>query len=260
LGIASSHDAASDWTIWREPAAFVANTPVGRTGTVSGVKSKKLVLLGAIALIIFVGVLLRPRATKPAPTAIPPDAPAAPAPNPPAAPPKPDELDEFAKDLSAPGHTFFDPEFKIMGKYPEGWSMKTTARWGASETTLAFSDPDFPAAAPSVYYRVFTTPLQLAGAQIDEWLRQQSAETASQRVAGGLNDYVNGEMIPRKIGDRPALTWTASYTRNGEPWGEYLTQIYSPNGTTLFSLHAPAKDLPALIPKFERIINATIVP
>ena len=224
-------------------------------------KSKKLVpFIAAVALIIVVGVLLRPWAAKPAPTAIPPVAPPAPASNPPAAPAKPDELEEFAKDLSAPGHTFFDPEFKVMGKYPEGWSMKTTARWGASETTLVFTDPDFPTAAPSVDYRVFTTPLPLAGAQIDEWLRQQSAETTSQRVAGGLTDYVNGEMTARKIGDRPALTWTASYTRNGEPWGEYLTRIYSPNGTTLFSLNAPAKDLPALIPKFERIINATIVP
>jgi hypothetical protein len=225
------------------------------------VKSKKLVpFIAAIALIIVVGVLLRLWATKPAPTAIPPDAPASSAPNPPAAAAKPDELDEFAKDLSAPGHTFFDPEFKVMGKYPEGWSMKTTARWGASETTLVFTDPDFPTAAPSVDYRIFTTPMQLAGAQIDEWLRQQSAENTSQRVASGLTDYVNGEMISRKIGDRPALTWTGSYTRNGEPWGEYLARIYSPNSTTLFSLNAPAKDLPALIPKFERIINATIVP
>ena len=223
-------------------------------------KSKKLVLVGAIALVIGIGFVFRRWAAKPAPTAIPPDAPASSAPNPPAAAAKSDELDEFAKDLSAPGHTFFDPEFKVMGKYPEGWSMKTTARWGASETTLVFTDPDFPAAAPSVDYRIFTTPLQLTGAQIDEWLRQQSAENASRRVASGLTDYVNSEMISRKIGDRPALTWTASHTRNGEPWGEYLTQIYSPNGMTLFSLNAPAKDLPALIPKFERIINATIVP
>lgn len=169
-------------------------------------------------------------------------------------------MDEFAKDLSAPGNTFFDPEYKVQGKYPEGWSMKTTARWGTSETTLVFTDPDFPAAAPSVDYRIFATPMQLAEAQIDAWLRAQSTETAGQRVTGGLADYVNGEIISRNIGDRPALTWTGSYTRNGEPWGEYLTRIYSPNGTTLFTLNAPVNALPALIPKFERMINATIVP
>jgi hypothetical protein len=224
------------------------------------VKSKKPVLVGALAMLLVIGVALRPWAAKPTPTAPPPRAPPAPARHPPAATAPPDELDEFARDLSTPGHTFFDPEFKVMGKYPEGWSVKTTARWGGSETTLVFTDPDFPAAAPGVNYRVFTTPMQLAGAEIDGWLRQQSTETASQRVAGGLTDYVNGGMTSRKIGDRPALTWTASYTRNGEAWGEYLTQIYSPNGLTLFSLQAPAKDLSALIPKFERVINATIVP
>jgi len=254
--------AGTVWTIRCVTAVFVAEAHrVEAPALFTTVKSKKLVLVvGAIAMVIIIGVVLRPSAMEPAPTVLPPTPPPRVAPNPPAATAKPDELDEFAKDLSAPGNTFFDPEYKVQGKYPEGWSMKTTARWGTSETTLVFTDPDFPAAAPSVYYRVFTTPMQLADAQIDGWLRQQSAENASQKVTGGQADYVYGEMISRKIGDRPALSWTGSYIRNGEAWGEYLTQIYSPNGMTLFSLNAPAKDLSALIPKFERIINATIVP
>jgi hypothetical protein len=170
------------------------------------------------------------------------------------------DLDKFAKDLSAPGHTFFDPEYKVTGKIPEDWTMQNSARWGQKETTLFFNDPDYPQAHPSIYYRMFDQPMPLAGADIETWLREQAMEKAQLRIRSGLTDYVNRDFTMRDINDRPALTWTAEYTRNGEPWAEYMTRIYSPNGTTLFFLHAPAKDMPALVPKFESMIKTTIVP
>ena len=257
-------------------------------GAAFAVKYKKpIFVFGAIAIVVIGGFVARPWETKPAPKVPPPppveqkrvvptpfvphELPPAPtavppapaprlAPNPPVATAKPDDLEGLAKDLMAPGNTFFDPEYRVTGKYPEGWSMRTSARWGTKETTLFFADPEYPAARPSLYYRIFPEPMQLADAQVDGWLREQAVAKANQRVTSGMADYVNGEMVSRMIGDRPALTWTGSYTRNGEPWGEYLTRIYSPTGTTLFFMNARAENLPALIPKFERMINTTIVP
>ena len=163
-------------------------------------------------------------------------------------------------DIEDKGDSFFDPQYKVTGKFPDGWKMRGAGRWGTQETTLSFQDPDYPNAAPKLYYRIFPEPMQLTTEQIGAWLRDGADAKVWQRVSEGLADYTNGELVERTIGDRPALTWTGSYTRDGQPWGEYLTRIYTPNGTFLFFLHAPNTDLPALIPKFERMITTTIVP
>ncbi len=172
----------------------------------------------------------------------------------------PDESDEFSKEKMSSKDTFSIPRYKIMGKHPEGWVVLGAPREGRQEVTLFFKDPDFPKASPSLYYRIFPEPMQLTGDGINAWMRKQAAAKARQRVSNGLSDYaIDGDFAQRNIGERPALTWTASYTRSGEPWGEYLTRIYTPQGTFLFLLNAPKSDLPALIPGFERIITTTIV-
>lgn len=173
---------------------------------------------------------------------------------------KHDDLDALADDLKAATNTFFDPQYKLTGKLPDGWKMVGSPRWGTQETTLFFHDDEFPKAAPALYYRIFPEQMQQTPEQVSAWLRQQAEEKAKLRVSNGLTDYTNSEMVERTIGDRPALTWTGAYTRNGEPWGEYLTRVYTPTGTFLFFLHAPRDQLPALIPKFEQMINTTIVP
>jgi hypothetical protein len=155
---------------------------------------------------------------------------------------------------------FFDPLYRVSGAVPDGWVLRDTSRWGTQETTLFFKDTAHPEGNPSIYYRMFDTPMTLAPGKIDAWLREQAVNKAASRV-GGLPDYANEPaMTSRSIGGRPALTWTANFTRNGVPWGEYMTRIYSPNGTVLFFMMAPKADLPAMIPKYETIIRSTVMP
>jgi len=161
---------------------------------------------------------------------------------------------------AADGQTFVDPKYGVTGKIPATWTMRPATRWGQQETTIYFEDPDHPEARPNVYYRMFDAPMQLTGDAIGAWLQQQADAKAKARVEGGLTDYVNRDFIPRTINDRPALTWTAEFTRNGEPWVEYITRVYSPNCTTLFFLQTPLRNLPEVQPGFESVIKSTKIP
>lgn len=176
-----------------------------------------------------------------------------------ATPASADEIDAFAKDMMNPKNGFYDPHYKVAGKFPEGWVVRGAPRWGNQETTIFFEDPQYPHAVPSLYYRMFPEPMPKSGQDVQTWLQEEAVKKEEQRLRT-IPDYVNGEMKPRTIGDRPALSWTATYTRNGEPWAEYLTRIYTPNGTYLFFMHAPEKDLAPMIPRFERVITTTIMP
>jgi hypothetical protein len=166
-------------------------------------------------------------------------------------------VEPAATDPAANGQTFLDPKYGVTGKIPATWTMRSAPRWGQQETTLFFEDPANPDARPSVYYRMFDAPMQLTGDAIGAWLQQQADAKAKARVEGGLTDYVNRDFIPRTINDRPALTWTAEFTRNGEPWVEYITRVYSPNCTTLFFLQTPLRNLPEVQPGFETVIKST---
>jgi hypothetical protein len=103
--------------------------------------------------------------------------------------------------------------------------------------------------------------MQLATqADINAWLLNAAAAKAQQRVAGGLSDYTNGQMNLVTIDDRPALEWQATYTANGQPWGEYLIRLYSPNGTALYFTQGPADQLPDVIPTVKAMAEKTVMP
>jgi hypothetical protein len=247
--------------------------------------SKIVAIAGGIATLVWIGAALRPQDHPPAknvPLAPPaqaqqtpaePSAPVAvpvtlaqsangspPAGHPPATT-VPDPLDAIARDLSAPDNAFFDPVYHVTGKIPDGWAMRQSARWGQKENTIWMRDPEHPAATPSAYYRMFDEPMTLSAADADTWMRGEAVAKAKLRVDNGLADYTNRpEIVSLTIGDRPALTWTADFTRNGEAWSESLTRIYSANCTMLFFLQAPAKDLPVMLPAFQGMMQRTVVP
>lgn len=181
-----------------------------------------------------------------------------------------DEFEKLAKELSAPGNVFFDPEYHITGKYPDGWSIRESGRWGAKENNVRFLDPEHANVWPTLYYRINSEPSRLNEAEIDSWLRDEAAKKAESRRRSGLIGYTNGEPVSRNIGDRPALSWTASFafhstnpmstTPRGDSLKEYLTLIYSPNCTALFFLQASEDDMAAMRSKFEAMIKSTILP
>lgn len=181
-----------------------------------------------------------------------------------------DELEKLAKDLSAPGNTFFDPEYRITGKYPEGWSIRESGRWGAKENNVRFLDPEHPNVWPTLYYRIESEPRPLSGAEIDQWLREEAAKKAASRLRSGLINYTNGDLVACTIGDRPALSWTATFafhgtnpnstTPRGDALEEHLTLIYSPNCIVLFFVQATKNDLAVMQPKIDEMIRSTVLP
>lgn len=181
-----------------------------------------------------------------------------------------DDLDRQVKELAAPGNTFFDPEYKITGRYPEGWSVRYSGRWGDKENNVRFVDPERPDVWPTLYYRINEQPRTLSAAEIQQWLRGEAEKKAESRRRSGLNEYANGDLVFHDIGDRPAVKWTATFafhgtnpkstTPRGDDLQEYLTLIYSPNCTALYFLQATKSDLAAMRPKFEKMIATTILP
>jgi hypothetical protein len=167
-----------------------------------------------------------------------------------------------AKELkTADAHVFLDGEFGVGGEIPDGWSMRSSARWGVRQNTIWFRDPLVPTAAPSMYYKINEEPTYRTPEETQKWMYDTAVEKERQRVAEGRTDYKNREeMSYRMIGERQALTWSATYTRNGEPWVENLTRLYSPAGTVLFFLHAPATDIDAAQASFNTVIESTVMP
>lgn len=167
-----------------------------------------------------------------------------------------------AKELkTGDAHVFLDGEFGVGGEIPDGWSMRSSARWGVRQNTIWFRDPLVPTAAPSMYYKINEEPTHRTPEETQKWMYDTAVEKERQRIAEGRTDYKNREeMSYRMIGERPALTWSATYTRNGEPWVENLTRLYSPAGTVLFFLHAPATDIDAAQASFNTVIESTVMP
>lgn len=181
-----------------------------------------------------------------------------------------DEWEKLTKELSAPGNTFFDPEYRITGKYPEGWAIRESGRWGAKENNVRFLDPEHPNVWPTLYYRINSESSQLSESEIDQWLREEAARKAASRLRSGLVNYTNGDLVACTIGDRPALAWTATFafhgtnphstTPRGDALEEHFTLIYSPNCTALFFVQASKADMAAVRPKFDEMIKSTVLP
>lgn len=141
---------------------------------------------------------------------------------------------------------------------------------GAKENNVRFLDPEHPNVWPTLYYRIESEPRPLSGAEIDQWLREEAAKKAASRLRSGLINYTNGDLVACTIGDRPALSWTATFafhgtnpnstTPRGDALEEHLTLIYSPNCIVLFFVQATKNDLAVMQPKIDKMIRSTVLP
>ncbi len=170
------------------------------------------------------------------------------------------ELVECTKEIITKDHTYYDKDYNVLAKYPDKWRLMKAEHYGQKETYVFFNDPDHPKARPNIYYRIFDEPRQQTPKQIAGSLIKAAEAKTRERLNEGFTDYDAGALVPRIINERPALTWTGSFIQDGEPWAEYLTRIYSPNGTILFNLRAPADELPSMLKDYESMIQRTIIP
>jgi hypothetical protein len=166
-------------------------------------------------------------------------------------------------EISGPDDSIHDEQYGVTGRYPEDWLIRGAQRWGDQATTIYFAAPECQVATPSLYYRIFHTPLIVPADEAESWLRKEAERKVDQRVKQqGLADYANRpeSFQYRTIGGRAALSWMADYTSDGGKWTEYLTAILSENGLVLFFLSAPADKIDLVMPKYGKMIETLRMP
>jgi hypothetical protein len=152
-------------------------------------------------------------------------------------------------------------EFELGRQRPVGWKMQRTDSKQQRGLMIYFEVPGHPGVAPSVIYYAFAEPTVPWSSDLRAWLSETAEVKAAQRVREGLVDYHNRpQMLPRIIGNRAALSWSAEFTRDGEPWVENLTRLFSPAGTALFFLKAPANEIDEVQSLFDIVIESTVMP
>jgi hypothetical protein len=178
----------------------------------------------------------------------------------PAAPPQP-QMTSF-QPIIGPDNAFNDQEFGVSFRLPAGWAILDAKRWGDHETTVFFSALQLSAPGPRLYYKIYQSPLGVQPGEIDSWLRTCAQMKAKQRIKEGLGDYMicPGSFVSREIGGCAALSWKADYTKDREKWAEYLTCVFSENGTALFFLNAPLDDIASAIHQFETMVATIKMP
>jgi len=175
-----------------------------------------------------------------------------------AQPPATDQAAPTAKTAMTP---LVDQEYNVHGSLPANWTVRDRLRWGAKETTVFLFDPNHTEADPSIYYKVRDKPAVIEPDKVYANLMDQARYKEKSRQQKGLEGYANtGDYTSETINGRPALTWSATFTRDGQPWTEVLTQIYSPNATLLVYVSAPATDLQAIRPQVTELAHSMVIP
>ena len=163
------------------------------------------------------------------------------------------------EQIAGPNRSIYDPKAKLSATVPAGWTLRRAGRSDKGETSILLGSPKTPAAAPTLYYGFSDTARPLP-ADVPAMLRDGAAKKAQQRLErDGATGYANRaeSFAAKKIGGLPALSWEASYTKEGQPWLEFLTRIATDRGTILFFLNAPEGEMAAVRPAFERMIETT---
>lgn len=159
------------------------------------------------------------------------------------------------------GEAFYDPEYGLRGRLPTGWKLRDSARWATKELQYVFDVADYPLALPRLYYRKFPERRTVTPEQMIEWLQQEALARARQRITlEKLTDYRARKGMIRTIGEHQAMTWLSDYTNLGERWIEFTTQIHSLDGAVMISLNAPARNMAALFPQLEAVVQSITVP
>lgn len=173
-------------------------------------------------------------------------------------------------------NVFHDEENGVAVQLPAGWTISGLIRWGDRQTTLSFSGPRLWGANARLNYKIFHSPLDIQPGEVDSWLRKAALKTAEIRTKqeqnrldqaqsgeGGYASYMvrPDSFISRNIGGRPALSWKADYTNpSGQKCAEYLTYVFSEDGTALFYLDARWDEINSAIPQFEKMIATIKIP
>lgn len=154
-----------------------------------------------------------------------------------------------------------DPLYGLTLRYPSGWIVRGVTRWGDRETTVYFGAPTSPNALITLYYRAYSTPVSLPP-QPEAFLRAEADQKAQRRVNGGLTDYANvvDSFSYKKVGEHPALNYSARYYAGGRVQVEYIVRLLSEKGVATFFLRVPLEELEELRPAFDGMVETFRLP
>src|SRR5271165_2245169 len=107
-----------------------------------------------------------------------------------------------------PSQVCRDKEYAVSFTLPAGWNVDRSGRWGESQNTVAFNDPQaIPGQMhPSLWYTVRLTPLKQTPAQTLEAFQEVGQLKVRQRQDAGLADYHmrSNSCHARSVGSVPA--------------------------------------------------------
>ncbi len=139
-----------------------------------------------------------------------------------------------------------------------GWKLSKALRRNNTETSLIFSSKSHPKAALTVYFRKLSNSEKKGPAAII--LKNAMREKTAQRIASGFVGYKSKDEAERTIKGRTALSWSADFSQNNEPWEEHLTRMEDETFSVLFLLNAPAKDIEAMKVDYETLVSGADFP
>jgi hypothetical protein len=183
------------------------------------------------------------------------------------------------EEILGPNDSFFDQKLGLAVTPPAGWKINNALRMPDGGKNIVFTAPEAPRLFPQMVYhgpwepapdsypeklKLLFGPKPPAANEVDSWLRQYAqvvAELKKESKGQRITDYKirPDSMMSRTIGGHKALSWSSNFTRQEttqeKNWVEFKTFIFSENLRCMFTLAAPAENMDAVRPAFERMIE-----
>lgn len=166
-------------------------------------------------------------------------------------------------EVLGPDNLYQDEAFGVSATYPEGWTVRGAARWGAnnSENTVSLV-PDTPTSAtPSMYYQMYPNGYpELEGTEA--YFRRVAQNKANQRIASGVTDYNN---VPStfeftQFDGNPAVSYYAVFTRGNDVQAELFVRVLGKKGYVMFFVPGSLEDVKAILPQIKQMASSVKVP
>jgi hypothetical protein len=165
-------------------------------------------------------------------------------------------------DVLGPNNTFNDPVMGVSLTYPAGWEVTGGMRWGLDyrENTFRFRAQWPLQSSPSLYYQGFR-PDSPRPANVAAWLLEAAKKKEASRQQGG-GDYRNDpqSVTLRNFGDRPGLSYLATFTQNGRKMAEYNVRVVGQKAYVMFFTFGPLDDILSIRTEIDQMAESVRVP
>jgi hypothetical protein len=160
-------------------------------------------------------------------------------------------------EITVKNGRFFDSKFNCAGIVPENWQVRWIMRPGPNEASISLVQASNQQLSLLLYYRMEKP----AGSDTVNLLQAAIRDKTEQRINTGFVNYkVASEPVSHTLKGSPAVSWSANFTFNEEPWQEQLTRIQSHKYVALFSLITPARQAQQMRSAYNQFIAAAVFP